>query len=113
MTVGGLTSIYSISLELVLPIQLLISALSDLSAIQDIASARAGTCRKETVTVVECSADQPVLAVRQRTAATSSGALTLQPGKRCRGRGLIIGKDQLSGSFDRGRHRSYRDGLVR
>ena len=92
LTVGGLTSIYSISLELVLPIQLLISALSDLSAIQDTKHQLEQEPVMETV-VVECSADQPVVAVRQleQPPLFQGLNLTLQPGKRY----LLTGKSGI------------------
>ena len=92
LTVGGLTSIYSISLELVLPIQLLISAFSDLSAIQDTKHQLEQEPVMETV-MVECSADQPVLAVRQleQPPLFQGLNLTLQPGKRY----LLTGKSGI------------------
>lgn len=92
LTVGGLTSIYSISLELVLPIQLLISALSDLSAIQDTKHQLEQEPVMETV-VVECSANQPMLAVRQleQPPLFQGLSLTLQPGKRY----LLTGKSGI------------------
>ena len=92
LTVGGLTSIYSISLELVLPIQLLISALSDLSAIQDTKHQLEQEPVMETV-VVECSADQPVVAVRQleQPPLFQGLNLTLQPSKRY----LLTGKSGI------------------
>lgn len=92
LTVGGLTSIYSISLELVLPIQLLISALSDLSAIQDTKHQLEQEPVMETV-VVECSANQPVVAVRQleQPPLFQGLNLTLQPGKRY----LLTGKSGI------------------
>ena len=92
LTVGGLTSIYSISLELVLPIQLLISALSDLSAIQDTKHQLEQEPVMETL-VVECSADQPVLAVCQleQPPLFQGLNLTLQPGKHY----LLTGKSGI------------------
>lgn len=92
LTVGGLTSIYSISLELVLPIQLLISALSDLSAIQDTKHQLEQEPVMETV-VVECSANQPVVAVSQleQSPLFRGLNLTLQPGKRY----LLTGKSGI------------------
>lgn len=77
---------------LVLPIQLLISALSDLSAIQDTKHQLEQEPVMETV-VVECSADQPVVAVRQleQPPLFQGLNLTLQPGKRY----LLTGKAVL------------------
>lgn len=77
---------------LVLPIQLLISALSDLSAIQDTKHQLEQEPVMETV-VVECSADQPVVAVRQleQPPLFQGLNLTLQPGKRY----LLTGKSGI------------------